>query len=102
MKVFQSDNFFIGFEHPLTKSNRGHIYFKSVNDSDYACQEFANIWYITKESGWSKIGWALNRAGLAIDMKCPVCDPFDNLDEMLAFLENWLVNFYGELACNKI
>lgn len=76
-----SDNFFIGFEHPHGGARYAKVYFRGVY--------FANVFKVNPAWGKYAGQWAFNRAGLALEMKCPEIKPQQTLPGLLSELEIW-------------
>ncbi len=82
--MYKSENFWIGFDYPRSKSHHGVIYFQG--------EAFANTWC---QTGWGKDGWVINRDGKAFEMSYPSTDKhFDSCDDMLDHLETWYRCYY--------
>lgn len=83
MNTIQTKHFFVGFEHPRTRSNHGQVFLNG--------ETFANVWQNPQDHPHAG-KWTLNRDMLAINMEL-TCNypPTTTLEEMLQNLEEWLM-----------
>ena len=83
-------NFLPCFDYPVEDTNNGRIYFKQ--------KHFANFWRIVEWSPEVDGKWLLNRDMLALDMDLPNCEPFDSLEKMVEYLEDWYIDRSADIS----
>jgi hypothetical protein len=79
--IYQTKNFFIGFDYPLSARGRGRVYLNG--------EHFANTYVIPPDWGSEAGRVALNRDLKALDMGFPPTRTFDTIDSMLKNLQQW-------------